>query len=154
MSAKFSTLVDKAEHFLTKMPWDTAFEKDKFTRPDFTALCVCNFVTSGLPAGINLPNYDDVKDSNGFKNVSLSNVLSSTPSSLKVTFLTPEDEELYKKLQAPAFEVQVALHGMSSVEPSVFLIAWRHADDHGRALGTWLWEDLEGERGRRTEFLS
>lgn len=111
MSAKFSTLVDKAEHFLTKMPWDKTFEKDTFTRPDFTALTVCNFVTSGLPAGINLPNYDDVKDSNGFKNVSLSNVLSSSPSSLKVTFLTAEDEELYKKLQAPAFEVQVALHG-------------------------------------------
>ena len=112
-SAKFQTLVDAAESFLPLLPWPASFEKDKFQRPDFTSLEVLAFGSSGIPAGINIPNYNEVRQVDGFKNVSLGNVLASAYKPKKsepVTFIDDADVELYQSLVTEAFEVQVGLH--------------------------------------------
>lgn len=106
----FGTLVDNAEHMIPKLPWGKGFEKDKFLSPDFTSLEVLSFAGSGLPAGINLPNYDDIRQNLGFKNVSLGNVLSAKAPNEPIPFIAEKDLEVYRRCRDPAFEVQVGIH--------------------------------------------
>nr|CAH8846696.1 unnamed protein product [Trichobilharzia regenti] len=110
MSTKFQRLVDNAERLLTNLPWPSTYEKDKFLQPDFTSLDVVTFATSGIPVGINIPNYDDVRQVDGFKNVSLGNVLSARFKDPKSEFLRNEDKQMYVEHAESSFELQVGLH--------------------------------------------
>jgi len=109
LSAKYETLVNNAPNLIQGLPWGKDFEVDVFKKPDFTALEVLSFATGGIPAGINIPNYYEIRESDGFKNVSLANVLGAK-SPDEFPFIHPSDLALYKAWETKSFEVQVANH--------------------------------------------
>ncbi|KAF9653115.1 aflatoxin-detoxifizyme [Thelephora ganbajun] len=110
MSAKYEKLVNDAPRLIKDLPWGPDFEVDTFRKPDFTALQIVSFATGGIPAGINIPNYYEIRESVGFKNVSLANILAAKAPNEEVTFIHPDDLELYNSWDSRAFEVQVANH--------------------------------------------
>ncbi|KAI0030824.1 aflatoxin-detoxifizyme [Vararia minispora EC-137] len=108
LSAKYETLVNGAPELIKGLPWGKDFEVDVFKKPDFTALEVLTFATGGIPAGIN--NYYEVRETSGFKNVSLANILAAKSPDQEVPFIHPDDLALYNAWDSKAFEVQVANH--------------------------------------------
>lgn len=108
---KFENLVKNAPNFISRLPWPKEFERSVINNaPDFTSLEVLNFATAGLPAGINIPNYSDITQSLGSKNVSLGNVLTAHAPTIRFPFVRDEDYDMYMKYRLEAFEVQVGTH--------------------------------------------
>jgi len=111
-SAILDNLVENAENILPLLPWPREFEKDQFLKPNFTSLEVVSYAHGGVPLGINLPNYDEITQNEGFKNVNLGNCY-YPPKVENLRFIEPEDKEiveLYLKYFNDALFLKVALH--------------------------------------------
>ena len=109
-TAAFQRLVAAAPSMIPKLPWSSDFEKPVFHPPDFTSLEVLSFCGSGIPAGINIPNDDQIRQDYGFKNVSLGNVLGAKEPNEPIPFIHPSDLTIYTENRDAAFEVQVGIH--------------------------------------------
>lgn len=84
-------------------------EKEKFLAPDFTSLEVICMATNTCFAGINIPNYDDIRENEGFKNVLLSNSL-PTATMKSVQFASPEQSKLLAELTLRTYSIHVGCH--------------------------------------------
>ena len=81
-TALLTRLVESSSKFIQRLPWTTGFsenngkgpfEKDLFEPPDFTIIHALAYCSSIIFAGINLPNYNDIRQECGFKNVIIAN---------------------------------------------------------------------------------
>ncbi|KAI8059338.1 peptidase family M49 [Gongronella butleri] len=118
---KFNKLVESAPQFVSRLPWPASFERDAINKPDFTSLEVLAFATCGIPAGINIPNYAQVTQILGSKNVSLGNVISASSPGEKFPFIREDDLALYTKLRNPSFELQVGTHELGHGTGKLFM---------------------------------
>jgi dipeptidyl-peptidase-3 len=106
---KFNTLVENSEKFIASLPWTKDFEKTTFISPDFTALDVVCFASNGCPIGINIPNYAEVQETDGFKNISLSNAYPRFAAD-NLFFCNEKDIELLSQIGQQSYVMHVACH--------------------------------------------
>jgi len=108
----------QAQYFEGRQPWDDRYKKKEIQIPVANAISVL-IAVGGVgpicPAGINLPNAQDIRETYGSKNFLLSNVLASRRKAVagKVVdefALTEEEKELSRQYGAVASDVIIALH--------------------------------------------
>jgi hypothetical protein len=71
--------------------------------------CVCTLTLISL-GRIDFPDYPEIRETVGFKNIALTNVLAAKAPNEELTFIHPDDVELYNKWDVKALEMQVANH--------------------------------------------
>ena len=112
-SEKFHKLVAKSDVIVPKLPWERSLENTKFMAPDFSSLDILTFAGDRLPSGINIPNYYDIREHDGFKNVIFENKAKhSNKSDNTITphMKTLAESQYFNKNQKLAYQVQVAGH--------------------------------------------
>jgi dipeptidyl-peptidase-3 len=96
---------------LPLLPYPPAYERTTFSPPSYNAIDVLTHVTPCIPMGINLPNYDEIRLTEGFKNVSLSNVISAFPLwAGKYPFLTDDVTPTFIRYFGQTRSLHVAIH--------------------------------------------
>lgn len=102
----------------------------------------------------------DIRQSVGFKNVSLGNVLAARDTKERVTFIHSKDQDKFRNYVGRAFEVQVSLH---TPQPNDLILAV-YSDDAShflpllltggapRASRSRLGQDLSRESERRLQL--
>ena len=112
-SKKFHQLVQNSEKIVPKLPWERSLENSKFMAPDFSSLDIMTFAGDRLPSGINIPNYYDIREHDGFKNVIFENKAKASNKTDTVPMAhmkTLEETITFNKHQKDAYKVQVAGH--------------------------------------------
>ena len=103
--------VESSQIVLPLLPYTPEYERKTFNPPSYNALNILTFVTSSLPIGINIPNYEEVREHIGFKNVSLTNVINASEISRdSLTFLNDKDAETVMKYYSDADNIATASH--------------------------------------------
>ena len=110
-------LVDNSEMFIATLPWVVqsedkfAFENKQFDPPDLTSIHTVAYCSSILFPGINLPNYNDIRQDCGFKNMIIANRMAAESSQMEaLAFLDSNDVEAFQKHKSTAYYIWVVLH--------------------------------------------
>lgn len=110
-SRALHNFVNASKIVLPLLPLLPEYERKTFTPPSYNAINILTFVTSGFPIGINIPNYDEIRDHIGFKNVSLTNVMNASAASREgLYFLDDHDAEILMKYFTEADNMATAAH--------------------------------------------
>lgn len=111
-------LVENSAQFIRRLPWTVdgendgkgPFEKALFEPPDFSSIHTLAYCSSIIFPGINLPNYNDIRQETGFKNIIISNRMHVESLAGQYPFIHPSEAETFKKHKFPAYYWWVVLH--------------------------------------------
>ncbi|KAG9242072.1 peptidase family M49-domain-containing protein [Calycina marina] len=116
-----TALVDHSAKFIRRLPWIDGrstendgkgpFEKALFEPPDFSSVHALVYCSSIIFPGINLPNYNDIRQESGFKNVIVANRMSTESNQSEISpFIDSSEAERFHKHKFPAYYWWVVLH--------------------------------------------
>ncbi|KAE9364218.1 dipeptidyl peptidase III [Stipitochalara longipes BDJ] len=116
-----TALVKNSSTFIRRLPWAEnqyendgkgPFEKEMFESPDFTSLHTLAYCSSIIFPGKNLPNYNDIRQDDGFKNVMITNTMTATNSKSEAmaSCLDPSEVSKFLKHREHAFYLWVVFH--------------------------------------------
>ena len=114
-------IVESSAKYIRQLPWAEnavendgkgQFEKELFEPPDFTSLQTLAYCSSIIFPGINLPNYNDIRQEVGFKNVMISNQIAAEYKADRKgpAFIDPMEAPAYIVAEYDAFYIWVVLH--------------------------------------------
>ncbi|KPM44896.1 Dipeptidyl peptidase 3 [Neonectria ditissima] len=110
-------LVENSATFIRRLPWATPendgkgpFEKNLFEPPDFSSIHTLAYCSSIIFPGINLPNYNDIRQEDGFKNVIIANRMIAESHAKQYPFIDASEAEQFKEHKFPAYYWWVVLH--------------------------------------------
>ncbi|PSN64888.1 peptidase M49, dipeptidyl-peptidase III [Corynespora cassiicola Philippines] len=118
-TSKLTKLVESSDVFIKRLPWTGndendgkgPFEKALFEAPDFTSIHSLAYCSSIIFPGINLPNYNDIRDELGFKNVIIANRMSAEGNKAHGSpFIDPAELDSFQRTKYPAYYWWVVLH--------------------------------------------
>ncbi|KAI1391092.1 peptidase family M49-domain-containing protein [Hypoxylon trugodes] len=112
-----SKLVENSDKFIRRLPWASSenngkgvFEKSLFEPPDFSSIHALAYCSSIIFPGINLPNYNDIRQDVGFKNVIIANRMTAESTAMQWSFIDESEMEVFQKHKYPAYYWWVVLH--------------------------------------------
>ncbi|KAL9591610.1 MAG: hypothetical protein Q9179_007548 [Wetmoreana sp. 5 TL-2023] len=113
-------LVEESSKFIKLLPWAKGcsdhdgkgpFERSLFEPPDFSSIHALVYCSSIIFAGINLPNYNDIRQECGFKNVIIANRMSAESNKADISpFVDPSEAQTFQEHKYPAYYIWVVLH--------------------------------------------
>ncbi|KAL8936847.1 MAG: hypothetical protein Q9216_004714 [Gyalolechia sp. 2 TL-2023] len=119
-TAVLTTLVEQSSNFIKQLPWTEGFsendgkgpfEKALFEPPDFSSIHALAYCSSIIFGGINLPNYNDIRQECGFKNVIIANRMSAESNEADISpFIHASEAATFQKSKYPAYYIWVVLH--------------------------------------------
>lgn len=122
-TAVLSRFVQCSHDFIKSLPWipsaareegDTSlgpFEKDIFEPPAFTSINSLAYVSSYVFEGINLPNYNDIRQNQGFKKVIIANRMAVEGDDTNVSpYVHSSEATQYQKHKYHAYYLSVVIH--------------------------------------------
>ena len=119
-TARLQLLVKNSAKFIRQLPWALGstendgkgpFEKTLFEPPDFSSIHALTYCSSIIFPGINLPNYNDIRQECGFKNVIIANRMSAESNrSGSSPFIDASEAETFQRHKFAAYYLWVVLH--------------------------------------------
>ncbi|KAF2972683.1 hypothetical protein GQX73_g857 [Xylaria multiplex] len=110
-------LVEHSAKFIRRLPWATPendgkgpFEKSLFEPPDFSSIHSLAYCSSIIFPGINVPNYNDIRQEDGFKSVIIANRMVIEGKAIQYPFIELSLADTFQKHKFPAYYMWVVLH--------------------------------------------
>ncbi|KAK5015820.1 hypothetical protein LTR39_002412, partial [Cryomyces antarcticus] len=114
-------LAENSAKFIKRLPWAIdsienegkgPFEKTSLDAPGFTSLYALAYCSSIIFPGINVPNFNDIRQDTGFKNVMITNSMTDNGSEehVPIPCIHPSEAERFSEHKPHAYYLWVVFH--------------------------------------------